>query len=283
VDEALAVGDEAFQRKCFARIHRFQEAGGTLLFVSHSAPAVLELCHRAVLLDQGELLLSGAPKDVVTQYHRLIYAPPAAAARLREELRQGGAAAALSPSPTAGRSDTGGPERDGAFHDPHLAPRSTLAYESRGALIEAVCVRTPAGRLVNVLQQRRDYVYEYAVRFTQDCFGVRFGMLIKTTSGLELGGAVTAQPPLALASVEAGSRLTVRFRFRCLLSEGTYFLNAGVVGMVDGAETFLHRIVDVAMIRVLPDPEALATGTVDFCAEPELLVDARTPEPTFGW
>ena len=61
VDEALAVGDEAFQRKCYARIRDMQEAGCTILFVSHAAQAVVDLCHRALLIDAGELLMDGAP------------------------------------------------------------------------------------------------------------------------------------------------------------------------------------------------------------------------------
>jgi lipopolysaccharide transport system ATP-binding protein len=108
-------------------------------------------------------------------------------------------------------------------------------------------------------------------------------MLIKTVSGVELGGAVSASPTRALGFVEAGSRLTVRFHFQCLLTAGTYFLNAGVLAMVDGAETFLHRIIDVAMIRVLAEPDALCTGLVDFHAWPELLAQAPAPKPSSGW
>ena len=84
VNEALAVGDEAFQRKCLARLRTFQEQGGTILFVSHSSNAVIELCNRAILLDQGEMLLSGRPKEVIEGYHRLLYAPP----DLHREVRQ---------------------------------------------------------------------------------------------------------------------------------------------------------------------------------------------------
>jgi lipopolysaccharide transport system ATP-binding protein len=158
-----------------------------------------------------------------------------------------------------------------------------LSYESRGALIEGACVRTPEGRVVNVLQRRREYVFEYAVRFIEDGYNVRCGMLIKTTTGLELGGAVSALPAQALACVQVGSRLIVRFRFRCLLSDGAYFFNAGVRGTIEGSETFLHRVVDVSMVRVLPEPEALGTGIVDFCAEPELLLHAPAPQATSGW
>ena len=273
VDEALAVGDEAFQRKCFARLRAFQQVGGTILFVSHSAASIVELCDRAVLLDQGELLLSGAPKAVVAQYHRLIYAPPDRAAGLRAELRGASARSAGAPAGggATGTGEIGPPDEEGLF-DPLLVPHSTLTYESRGALIGPARIVTPGGRPANVLRARGEYVYEYSVRFTRDCFNVRFGMLIKTVSGLELGGAVSSTAAAATGCLEAGTDVTVRFRFRCLLAAGAYFLNAGVVGSVDGRETYLHRVIDAAMVRVQPDPDALATGMVDFCAEPEIVV-----------
>ena len=53
LDEVFAVGDESFQRKCFGRISRFKQEGGTIVFVSHDASAVERLCERAVLLDAG--------------------------------------------------------------------------------------------------------------------------------------------------------------------------------------------------------------------------------------
>ncbi|MEO1373630.1 MAG: ABC transporter ATP-binding protein, partial [Cyanobacteria bacterium J06635_10] len=87
VDEALAVGDEAFQRKCFSRIQAIQDSGGTILFVSHSASHVIELCDYAVLLDRGDLLLYGSPKSVITNYHKLIYAPADKIESLREEIK----------------------------------------------------------------------------------------------------------------------------------------------------------------------------------------------------
>lgn len=52
VDEALAVGDELFQRKCYARIEALKQKGATILFVSHSGGTVIELCDRALLLDR---------------------------------------------------------------------------------------------------------------------------------------------------------------------------------------------------------------------------------------
>jgi ABC-type polysaccharide/polyol phosphate transport system ATPase subunit len=68
IDEVLAVGDQGFQNKCLDRIHELKRAGKTLLFVSHSAGLVQELCDRAIWLDHGECVLTGAPGDVLPLY-----------------------------------------------------------------------------------------------------------------------------------------------------------------------------------------------------------------------
>jgi ABC-type polysaccharide/polyol phosphate transport system ATPase subunit len=68
IDEVLAVGDQAFQAKCFERLHRFRHAGKTLLCVSHAAGMVQELCDRAIWLDHGELMMTGRIRDVIEAY-----------------------------------------------------------------------------------------------------------------------------------------------------------------------------------------------------------------------
>jgi ABC-type polysaccharide/polyol phosphate transport system ATPase subunit len=68
VDEVLAVGDYAFQQKCFDRIRRFRAAGKTLVFVSHQAALVRELCERALWLDRGELVMDGPASKVLDAY-----------------------------------------------------------------------------------------------------------------------------------------------------------------------------------------------------------------------
>jgi ABC-2 type transport system ATP-binding protein len=81
LDEALAVGDEAFQQKCFGKIWDFKRSGGTIVFVSHSPSAVEGLCDRAILLREGRVAHEGSAEDVLRAYHRsLAERPPAAAA-----------------------------------------------------------------------------------------------------------------------------------------------------------------------------------------------------------
>jgi ABC-type polysaccharide/polyol phosphate transport system ATPase subunit len=70
LDEVLAVGDEAFQEKCFGRIADFKQAGGTIVFVSHDPGAVERVCDRAMMLEDGRVLEEGPAPDVVKAYHR---------------------------------------------------------------------------------------------------------------------------------------------------------------------------------------------------------------------
>ena len=72
VDEALAVGDVAFQRKCLAKMHAVASAGRTVLLVSHNLSVVTALCTSALLIDRGRLVQQGAATDVVATYLALI-------------------------------------------------------------------------------------------------------------------------------------------------------------------------------------------------------------------
>ena len=68
VDEVLAVGDADFQRKCLGKMSEIGEGGRTVIFVSHSMPAVLRLCPRAILLDRGRVHSHGPTHEVVREY-----------------------------------------------------------------------------------------------------------------------------------------------------------------------------------------------------------------------
>jgi len=68
IDELLAVGDAAFQQKCFDVFHRLQNEGKTIVFVTHDMSALRRFCHRAMLLEKGSIVHVGEPKDVADQY-----------------------------------------------------------------------------------------------------------------------------------------------------------------------------------------------------------------------
>jgi lipopolysaccharide transport system ATP-binding protein len=73
VDEALAVGDAKFQQKCYHKFLEFQQAGKTILLVTHDTQAVIKHCDQALLLEHGRLVTAGAPNDVVNRYYELLF------------------------------------------------------------------------------------------------------------------------------------------------------------------------------------------------------------------
>ena len=92
LDEVLAVGDEAFQQKCYSKIWEFKKSGGTIVFVSHDPAAVERVCDRAILLEQGRCVESGAAGDVVRAYHRRIVQTSAESVANSDGASSGGAA-----------------------------------------------------------------------------------------------------------------------------------------------------------------------------------------------
>ena len=277
IDEVLAVGDEAFQRRCFARIEELKQSGVSLLFVSHSAGTVLELCDRVLLLDRGEALGLGEPRDIVRHYHRLIYAPQAE----QEAIRQDILLAKPIPSHRTHETETNevadksastvhGLEEEG--FDAGLQSKSLLEYVSRGARILDYSIRSVGGNRVNVLERGALYFVELSVLFEKEAFGVRFGMLTKTVVGTELGGIVSSPPGQGIEHVREGTSLRVRLPFRPRLSSDTYFTNVGVVGLSEEGEIFLHRISDALVFRVLTEQHSVITSSVDLSSEKEAIV-----------
>ncbi|ELR65070.1 Teichoic acid export ATP-binding protein TagH [Photobacterium marinum] len=280
VDEALAVGDELFQRKCYSRIEEIKKNGATILFVTHSASTIIELCDRAILMDSGECLGAATPKRIISCYQKLLYAADEKKQYVRSSIvesiksEKNDSDLKLSTDVEHQEQETGGKVKGKneklkedyckEYFDPNLKPTSTIAYESNGAKITNPRITTIEGKEVNNLVRGRRYNFQYNVTFDSSIENVRFGMLIKTLSGVELGGAASSTPNNCIEHIDICETKEIKFSFDCQLNPGVYFLNAGVMGHVDRAETYLHRLIDIAMFRVIPEVEILSTGIIDF-------------------
>jgi lipopolysaccharide transport system ATP-binding protein len=268
VDEALAVGDEMFQARCFARIREMRDRGTTILFVSHSRGTILELCTRAVLIDAGELLLDGAPKPVTSVYQRLAFAAPADALRMRQELlRTGQVAAADSEEGQQVLPERKGNAEPRGSLDPSLRTLDSVEWPSYGARISLPVLHDAHGHEVNVLLHNETYRLDYLVEFDQPAFNVGFGMLIKTLQGHELAGLGTHHPAEAIEHVNPGERYQVSFAFTNLFAPGVYTINVGCFGSSDDQDRYLHRRIDALAFRVDPSDDLRhISGYIDISA-----------------
>ncbi|XOV84239.1 MAG: ABC transporter ATP-binding protein [bacterium] len=269
VDEALAVGDEAFKRKCFSRIDELRAQGTTLLFVSHSANLVAELCDRVVVVDQGGLIFSGEPKVGLSWYSKLLFASTSEREEVRRRIQNLSEASLAEPddpiNPSTENNTQNPVETVTAFYAPSMVSESRLAYSPSGAEILNEHIETLDGQRVNVLIPGERYVYTYDVLFLASVTGVGFGMMIRSITGTDIGGGVFPSWQKYLSEIGQGVTYKVRFEFDCLLNPGVYFFNAGVQGSKTGDSDpgYLHRIIDAVIFRVLPAEQQIATGLVN--------------------
>lgn len=146
VDEVLAVGDLAFQRKCLGRMGQVAHEGRTVLFVSHNLAAVKSLCTRAILLQSGKLVADGPVEETVTKYLDLTWPLSSDGSVPESEARMGTGQAYLR---RVRITDTGGKHVERVLLG--QAFRVTCLYEVREPLAEVVIelgVSTPDGMRV---------------------------------------------------------------------------------------------------------------------------------------
>jgi len=248
LDEILAVGDEAFQRKCLARIEQLATNGCAVILVTHNSQLVLEFCEVAALIDDGSLVAFGDPKSVIHEY----YEPPAEHDATAES-NSGEASLTAPPS----------------YLDPALPQSAPVSYGDGGAQITDLRVIDERGISVNVLRRGSHYSFCYRVHFSAAVHGVEFGSLIKTRTGVEVGGMLLGKRP-ELARLGAGQTVEVRLPFTCRLLPNNYFFNAGVraqASLEDRSMRYLHRVMDALMFQVQAETDLAVTGIVDLSNE----------------
>ncbi len=272
IDEALAVGDDAFQRKCFSRLQSLQNSGVTIIFVSHSAGQVIELCDRAILLDHGEVLGIGLPKVVIQHYHKLLHMEDAKKALYREKLKDIDFSGDLKVSENSGSNETlkSSVKEQGDIecsYSSDIDNSNMVSYEERGARIGNPRILNSRNEQVNILVSGEKYSFCYDVSFDIDSYNVSFGMMIKTIQGLDLGGNSSHRiDELIIPLCKRKSTVQVNYDFYCNLKDGTYYLNAGCLAIIDGNLEYLHRIVDILSFKVINNSRMM-TGLIDFRSE----------------
>lgn len=280
VDEALAVGDERFQRKCFRRLEELREKGTSILFVSHAGQQIVELCDRALLLEQGRRLMMADPLTTVRAYHRMLFAPPAEQAQVIQEIiekdqkyasgqaNQVVLSAEAASVPVQGQSDVPSGIEEADFYQDNLIPQSTQEYPLQGARLESIKIYNLEGRQVNNLMPGREYTFEIRGTFLEDRELVYIGFHIRAANGIELTGRVYPRWGKYLERVKAGQSFRLAHRIKMNLAPAVYFSGGGIWSANE--PVCLHKVVDLVMFRVLPKVKNDAFGHVDLSiGEPE--------------
>lgn len=243
IDEALSVGDQFFQAKCYAAIRSMMDNGTTVLFVSHSAATVKALCPRAVLLSHGELVVDGPASKVLDRYFVLgSVEANAATSALHEPNPDSEITTVASTVPT-------GTQIVSSLQPPFERRISNRVGTGQARFVEcrvlanaeeAIVVETGATLCVQaVLDVFSDCPYEGEV-----------GLVAATTEGVELFAINSFFQGVSVPAMKAGEKRVLEFEFVSPLSSGgRYRIDLGYRMPVQGE--YVDKVFAVAGFSVV--------------------------------
>lgn len=245
IDEALSVGDMAFQRKSFRLIESLLNEGMTFLFVSHSLESIKKICTKALFINHGVQLGFGESKKICNDYEQHLFGT-----RKQHDT-------VVAPETQS---------EDGVDIDPDLLTVNELTYGDGRAEIEEVWLENQAGHRINLVDNGTVFTLKYRVRFIDTVQSPVFAFLIKSVEGISLYGSDTELLKRDPNTQTAGSKAVISFRMTNHLAEGVYFVNCGVRDDRDEGMTFLHRRVDVLMFKSRLRKKSAHAGLVNLDA-----------------
>jgi lipopolysaccharide transport system ATP-binding protein len=212
VDEALSVGDAVFQHRCTRRIKEMQEAGTTILFVSHDPGAVRALCSRAILLNAGRMEADGPPADALNRYQKLIMDQEAAYAEAQLALVH----EKPVPVPADGTEEIKG------------APQFTYRHGNGDAEILRVDLLDASRRTVGLVESGQLVHLRVRVLFHEDLEDPVYGFVIRNRHGINLYGTNTKVQGLQPGLIRRGEQVETTFTFNCWLAPDLYAVSIAV-------------------------------------------------------
>ena len=257
IDEALAVGDAYFQQKCFHRIEKFKEAGGTLLFVSHDANTVKQLCDKVVLLSHGVVLSQGVPKTVIDLYEGLV-------AKKTDMSEQDVSVSQGSPAPHAGTTHRADAADDEVDVNATWTKATTITTNQDAALVDFRMLDVH-GRRVAHIESDAPLTIAYRIRLNKDFERPAFGLIVRDRTGRSVFETSTYAMRLPDQPMPKGSHALVRFQFDFNLRAGQYSFSIGVADKGFSRSEFEEYSLlmhDVDQIQVHDATDAIFYGGV---------------------
>ena len=289
VDEALAVGDELFQKKCYAHLERLKEQGTSILLVTHSNAQIMQHCDEALLLHKGKARLIGSPAKIIVFYQRILNTDDSKFQTILEQGSHGelgeedepvddnGASTnpALSGNYPA-KADADTDENQliaGAFYDPGLRPQSTEIYPSQGGEIYDAWVENLKGEKVNILPFGEDFALVICHKSEKELAHVAMSCYLASHTGQGISGQsipaqMGARPGGNILAIPASRQWQARYTFKGGLWPGVYLISAALVTFAPEGKRFIHRVIDFRAIRILDCNAITPLGACSLSTQP---------------
>jgi len=253
VDEALAVGDMGFQRKCYRRINELRERGVTCLFVTHDTGTIRSICDHAMLLERGRILEMGDTKHVADCYVRLLLGEETGV-EARVPATAAGPAPAIAPT-GSGRADV--------FSEPHFSaipkelrfdaaePRDPPVQGDLRAYVAKSVLLDDAGEVAHNLHVGQYFCIRSLLRFHGAVDHFHYGVLVRDRFGHDIFGDSAQSLRLGLGQ-DFGPKdaVVIDTVIRADLRQDTYFITLGIESFAH-TERFFYAM-DAMQLRLEP-------------------------------
>ena len=251
VDEALSVGDMAFQMKCFKKFDEFQKDGRTILFVTHALDTVIRYCTRGIVIDNGKKVYDSTPKSAVDVFKKV-----------------------LSGNFYIDENDD--KKLQTSTSDNHILLKESFKrheeldrYGNSKAEIVDYGILDDDSKASAIIDYDSDFEIVMKVKFHTDIQDPIFAFTIKDAKGLEITGTNTKMKYINTSSFKAQEIVTVSFKQKANFQLGKYALSLGCVGLNENGVEVYNRIYDAILFEVIGSAEMV--GFYDLKSEIEIL------------
>ena len=239
VDEALSVGDVFFQSKCYRKFEDFKREGKTILFVSHDLSAISRYCDRAILLNQGDKVYEGTPKEAIDIYKKVLV----------DQFHKGTGTADAAAADA--QSEEGGKSAGNMWKDMFPVNPSLVEYGEKNAEILDYGLYDEKGLPTSNFLKGSSFTVKMKIRARETVLEPIFAFTIKNLKGIEICGTNTTMEKIPVPTMKAGDEHVVTFTQKIDLQGGEYLLSLGCTGYQDGMFRVFHRLYDVISLTVV--------------------------------
>lgn len=279
VDEALAVGDALFQKRCFERMDRLRTNGTTLLFVSHDQESVRTMTSKAIFLEHGVIKFSGTSADVLLEYRKSLHELESkrlnqVAARLKEK-KQHARQVQQSAAPTAEKMVGADVSTDKVEVSERL---KAFSFGDLDAEVLDVAVLNAKGESCSHFDPRDKITVVVHCRAHEALTRLNVGLRIRNKEGVKIYSWGTLNQDMAILShlktdgevfwgkhFVKDEEFQVKFEFTCGLGPNLYEIQASITeeGKPYYAEQrMIHWIDEAALFTVTSEPQSYHFGGV---------------------
>ena len=244
IDEALAVGDVRFQRKCYRHFRDLQTTGTTILFVTHAVDLIRTHCSRAIQLEGGQIASIGSPKAVVQGYLESMFLRPVKSVTTGND---------PNTTPSDSQKTKNAPHTVQHSYNPDEyrwgdGRAKIISYSITGDEVEEPVIYA-RGASVEIRMQ---------VHFFESLRSPIYGLTIRTLDGVIVFGANTRSRYLVVKTPSSGDDTEIVFKFQLNVLAGDYFISLGVADDDEQADQIaVDRRYDMLHVIVQGGPDDL--------------------------